>query len=134
MIATEAVGRIRLEDMRRHIEQLTANLEVSRFRVKRLNQAKVLTTDSGEPLELWLPAIRSKLSYATALHEIGHLRGRYQSRRYGVLVRERWAWQWARENALIWTDAMERNAVASLDWYEARAAARSPSFRIRLGR
>ena len=30
------------------------------------------------------------------------------------MARERWAWDWARKNALIWTDAMERHAAASL--------------------
>jgi hypothetical protein len=37
------------------------------------------------------------------------------------MARERWAWDWPRKNALIWTDAMERHAAASLAWYAARA-------------
>ena len=48
------------------------------------------------------------------------MRGRHQQSR-AVLTRERWAWQWARENALIWTDAMERVAIKALAWYEAKA-------------
>jgi hypothetical protein len=63
----------------------------------------------------------SSLSYATALHEIGHWKGRYQRSR-NVIVRERWAWQWARKNALIWTRAMERDATMSL--YAARYKSR----------
>ena len=70
-------------------------------------------------LELWLAPVRSALSYAVALHEIGHWKGSRQNSR-SVMVRERAAWQWARENALIWTDAMERCATQSLAWYEAK--------------
>jgi hypothetical protein len=55
------------------------------------------------------------------LHEIGHIKGRHQ-RSPDTLVRERWAWRWAKENALIWTPAMEKNCSVSLAWYEARRA------------
>jgi hypothetical protein len=48
--------------------------------------------------------------------------GRYQGSGH-VLVREHWAWQWARRNALFWTPAMERYALAAIKWYEPRAAA-----------
>jgi hypothetical protein len=71
-------------------------------------------------LEIWTPRIRSANSYATALHELGHCLGRYQRSR-SVLVLERWAWRWARENALVWTDPMERCMTSSMKWYEARA-------------
>ena len=107
--------------MRRHVEQLTADLPVAPGKVKRLHQPKALRDPgSGEVLELQLPAIRSESSYATALHEIGHARGRHQQSR-ARLTRERWAWQWAHENALIWTDAMERARIKALAWYEAKA-------------
>ena len=46
------------------------------------------------------------LSYATAMHEIGHILGRYQNSRR-VMVRESWAWVWARRNALMWTPATQ---------------------------
>jgi hypothetical protein len=57
--------------------------------------------------------IRSAISYATALHEIGHIRGRHQ-RSADPMVRERWAWRWARANAMAWTAAMERDARMAL--------------------
>jgi len=63
--------------------------------------------------------IWSAISYATALHEIGHILGRHQ-RSPDTLVRERWAWRWAKENALIWTPAMEKHCSVSLAWYEVR--------------
>ena len=114
---------VSVEAKRRHIDHLClafAQDGVAISIVKRLHQAKVLTVpETGELLELQLPTVRSALSYATALHEIGHVKGRHQKSR-SVMVRERWAWRWARENALIWNDAMERRATKALAWYEAR--------------
>jgi hypothetical protein len=74
----------------------------------------------SETLEIWIPRIRSAITYATALHELGHCLGRYQESR-SVIVVERWAWRWAKENALVWTDPMERNMTRCMAWYEARA-------------
>ena len=67
----------------------------------------------GAANEIVVPAIKSPLSYAVALHEIGHFLGRHQNSRNSK-TRERWAWQWARENALNWTPAMERYATGYL--------------------
>jgi len=74
----------------------------------------------SECMEVWLPRIRSSITYATALHELGHCLGRYQASR-SVMVVERWAWRWAKENALVWTDTMERRMNENLAWYQARA-------------
>jgi hypothetical protein len=52
-----------------------------------------------------------------ALHEIGHICGRYQ-KSAKVMTRERWAWDWARRSAHEWTQDMEQEAQASLEWYE----------------
>ena len=41
------------------------------------------------PREIWIRPVRSPLSYATALHEIGHILGHYQ-RSHNELTRERW--------------------------------------------
>jgi hypothetical protein len=67
-----------------------------------------------------IPPIKSAITYAIALHEIGHLLGRHQRSR-SRLVRERWAWAWARRNAIKWTPAMERTMRSSLDWYAQRS-------------
>src|SRR6516162_5029609 len=72
---------------------------------------------SYEVREIWIRPIRSPLAYATALHEIGHILGRYQMR-FSGMVSERWAWQWARRNALQWTPAMEQHAERCLKSYE----------------
>jgi len=52
--------------------------------------------------QVHIPRIKSAISYAIALHEIGHILGRHQNSRISA-VRERWAWTWARQNAIEWT-------------------------------
>jgi hypothetical protein len=44
----------------------------------------------AELMEIWLLRIRSALTYAAALHELGHCLGRYQTSQSGM-VAERWA-------------------------------------------
>jgi hypothetical protein len=64
---------------------------------------------------LRLHLIKSETAYAVALHEIGHIRqGRFED----LLIEERRAWEWARENALIWTPTMEREAERSIRDHE----------------
>ena len=41
--------------------------------------------------EIKIPQIKSEISYAVGLHEIGHVLGQHQTSKR-VLVRERWAW------------------------------------------
>jgi hypothetical protein len=38
------------------------------------------------------------------------------------VAREQWAWHWARDNALVWTLAMERSACANMAYYEKKYA------------
>jgi hypothetical protein len=122
----------RIDVMQRHIAELLALLERERPEddaiqitwIKRSQDACVIrdfvTRDlGGAVLEIRLAPVRSVISYATALHEIGHVRGRYQ-RSGNVMVREQWAWQWARVNARFWSPAMEHIAVKSL--FAAKAA------------
>jgi len=91
-------------------------------------EARVVHDLGGQVLEIHLPIIRSQLDYATALHEIGHICGRYQGLRYKNLTRERWAWEWARCNALVWTRAMERDAQSTLRWQSGGNFPEKPSF------
>jgi hypothetical protein len=67
--------------------------------------------------EIFVPPVKSNRTYATALHEIGHILGRHQLSEV-VLVRERWAWKWAKGNALYWNDSMQRYADWCLEYYE----------------
>jgi hypothetical protein len=47
-------------------------------------------TVSESPVEIHLSKIQSPLDYATCLHELGHVAGRYQNCRYSR-TREHWA-------------------------------------------
>lgn len=80
-------------------------------------RSKALAVSDGEFELIRAPRIKSAVDYATAMHELGHIRGRNQRSRHQI-VRERWAWEWARRNALMWTPRMERHAIKSLQWYE----------------
>jgi hypothetical protein len=111
--------------MHRHIETLCRDRQIACW----VDRKRVKGSYAFRELEeIHIAPVRSAVSYATALHEIGHVCGRHQwSRR--VLVRERWAWKWARANALFWTPAMERSAAARLAWYLPRAAAIDRKYR-----
>jgi hypothetical protein len=88
-----------------------------------LQRHEIVFTWCRRPTEAWgardlwevsIAAIKSEISYATALHEIGHILGKHQASQ-NSLVRERWAWHWAQANALAWTARMEADRVRSLD-------------------
>jgi hypothetical protein len=72
--------------------------------------------------------IKSAVTYAVALHEIGHVLGTHQGSRRKA-VRERWAWRWAKRNALVWTPKMERTMRDCIEWYEATKWPPEPTFR-----
>ena len=55
--------------------------------------------------------------YVSALHEIGHIVGERQSRKISTLTKELYAWIWARENALVWTETAERIMRRAMDSY-----------------
>lgn len=58
--------------------------------------------------------IKTAISYAVALHEIGHVLGRNPPAR---LDKEAAAWDWARKHALTWTPVMEKKMQRCLDSY-----------------
>lgn len=103
-------------DMHQHIVALCGNGDFAVYWCKRIEQARALR----EIGEVHVPKIKSEISYAVALHEIGHLQGRHQNSSR-VMVRERWAWAWARKHAMVWTARMEMQVRASLKWYAPRA-------------
>jgi len=60
--------------------------------------------------------------YVSALHEIGHILGKFQSEGNPLIKRELYAWIYAMENALVWTETAERvmrNAMDSYGWSDA---------------
>jgi hypothetical protein len=105
---------VSVEKMRRHVTDLCEKHDIVVGFARRAHAIHAAE-------EIHIPPIKSAISYATALHEIGHILGRHQ-RSNSTIVRERWAWHWARVNALIWTPAMEQSARKALDWYAPRAA------------
>ncbi len=75
-----------------------------------------------------VPPIRTGISYAIALHEIGHILGENQDGRR--LEKEVGAWLWARSNALSWRkpmkNAMKRRLASYLAWCRRRRGAWIP--------
>jgi hypothetical protein len=105
----EARHAIRVEEMRSHITELCEKHEIEFIWCRRPTEAWA----DREHETIGIAPIKSAVSYATALHEIGHIIGRFQLSR-DSMVRERWAWRWAQVNALIWTPRMERDRRKSL--------------------
>ena len=69
--------------------------------------------------------VRGPVSYAVALHEIGHLVAEGASgRTHSRLLKEIRAWRWARAHALEWTERMDREMQRSMQCYLARAKRR----------
>jgi hypothetical protein len=101
-------GRIiTLEDLHQHVLNLTADLKIKWSDWRAEANAELRTVH--------LHPIKSEKAYASALHEIGHIRtGRVDD----VLTEERRAWEWARANALVWTPTMQREADSCMGAYE----------------
>jgi len=59
--------------------------------------------------------VKSSITYATALHEIGHVLGKQQSK--PRLYSEAMAWVWAKQNARVWTKTMQKDMIKSLKSY-----------------
>jgi hypothetical protein len=108
-----------VKQMQEHVQQLLEANEISTVTVSN-------TKDVGGSYwlrEIWIEPVTSARRYAVALHEIGHILGKHQVSEV-ILVRERWAWDWARRNAIQWTPAMQRHADWCLEYYERTPSAR----------
>jgi hypothetical protein len=98
---------ITLEDLHQHVLHLAADLGIE--------WSDWCAKADPEIGTVHLRPIKSEKAYASALHEIGHIRtGRFDD----VLTEERRAWEWARDNALVWTPTMQREAGSCLGGYE----------------
>jgi hypothetical protein len=62
-----------------------------------------------------IAAVKSDITYAVALHELGHLLGGMQDGHR--LKREAGAWIWARDNACEWTERMDATMRRGLGSY-----------------
>ncbi|PAY10614.1 hypothetical protein CK489_02665 [Bradyrhizobium sp. UFLA03-84] len=85
-------------DLEGHFLHLCAANEIQISWCKRPSKALAI---SGEFELVRVPHIRSPTAYAIALHELGHIKGRNQYNK-NQIVRERWAWEWARRNAVLY--------------------------------
>jgi hypothetical protein len=102
---------------RQHIEQLIERHNITRHPEPIIDNAR----SSHANREIWIPQVQCKLSYVAALHEIGHILGEHQQSRH-IMVRERWAWRWARRNSLTpWGPILKSYVQAKLDRYRHRA-------------
>ena len=74
-----------------------------------------------------IPEVKTSITYAVALHEMGHILGVRSGRR---LEKEVQAWEWARANSECWTQAMEtrmrKSLLSYLKWCERRKGAWIP--------
>ncbi len=104
--------------MRAHIERLLAQHEIRHYWIKGTAAADAYALrDSVFGDRIGIPRVRGELTYALALHEIGHILGAHQNSP-DVMTREREAWRWARDNAIKWTPKMEHYAARLLLSYE----------------
>jgi hypothetical protein len=101
------------EEMRRHIADLLKDYDI---RHSRTQSGTAGAWTNAREVQNILP-VKDEVSYATALHEIGHIRGRYQKSRF-IVTRERWAWQWAKQQVSNWTPAMEKERRLRMAEYE----------------
>src|SRR5258708_21169384 len=78
-----------VEQMREHIMSLIKRHDIVVEWCRRPTQASAIHVAE----EIRIAPIQSAISYATALHEIGHIVGQHQ-RSQNSMVREHWAWHW----------------------------------------
>lgn len=106
---------ITLADLKSHFLRLCADEEAD---VQWCDSPSTALALSGELEFIRAPRIKSEIDYAVAMHELGHIKS---SNEFSNQVeRERAAWDWARNNALMWTARMEGYAAAALQGYEAQ--------------
>jgi hypothetical protein len=112
-------SKITAAEMRAHVMDLLAPLDnPDDALIVHWNKRSGLRGEAAlEVNEIWLPLVKSRLSYAVALHEVGHMLGRHRWSHY-MLTRERDAWRWAKAHALVWTKSMEAERVRCLLHYE----------------
>lgn len=100
----------------KHILDLTEENEIKVLWSKSYNGRAYRKTRT-----IKIPDVKTHITYAIALHEIGHIVGKQTGNRVN---REAQAWLWARENALEWTPVMGEKAVrciqSYLDWSRRR--------------
>lgn len=105
----ELVSRI---DMALHIQDLCIEHSIAVVFIDEINyQAQ------RNPRKIKIRPTRNTGYYVSALHEIGHIVGDFQTEADTLNKQEFHAWRWAKENALTWTDTAERVMIQALQSY-----------------
>jgi hypothetical protein len=104
-------------DMAIHVQELCAkhNIKVS---YQSLEDPVPEYWASPKTRRIHIRPTKNTGHYVSALHEIGHIVGTRQNG--PLLTRELYAWIWARENAIVWTDTAERIMRKAMDSYRWR--------------
>jgi len=93
-------------EMRRHIRQLCEQYHIKRVWTKSTFSAYAFPYNKT----IQIPPIKSHITYAIALHEIGHLVNKSPN--------EIRAWKWAMKNSLVWNTTMENTKTKCLKTYD----------------
>jgi hypothetical protein len=102
------------ERMALHIDELAAQLGVTiDYTYKGSSGGRAWATAK----RIRIRPVKSSITYAVALHELGHCAIGRISPRVGRLSEEGAAWKWAMHNANDWTDAMDDKMIKSLESY-----------------
>ena len=101
-------------EMAAHIDQLAADLEVEVDYSYAGGKGGVAY---AREKRIRIRPVKSSVTYAIALHELGHCAVGMISPKVGRLSEEGAAWKWAMDNANDWTDTMDRKARRSVTNY-----------------
>ena len=103
-------------DMALHIQQICAENGVQ-VKYQSLNDATPNYWARPAHKMIQIRPTKNTGYYVSALHELGHILGKHQGSDSPTLTKELYAWIWAKENALVWTDTAERIMRRAMDSY-----------------
>jgi len=103
-------------DMALHIQELCAEHGIT-VRYQSLSDSEPRYYARPSDRLIQIRPTKNTGYYVSALHELGHILGRFQSWEKSRLTRELWAWVWARQNALVWTETADRIMRQAMDSY-----------------
>lgn len=72
---------------------------------------------NARQMRIRIRPVKSAITYAIALHELGHCAVGKISPKVGRLAEEGAAWKWAMDNSREWTETMDRKARKSVTSY-----------------
>ena len=103
-------------DMAMHIQELCAAHDIT-VKYQSLNDEVPRYYAQPQSRVIQIRPTKNTGYYVSALHEIGHIIGERQGPSISTLTKELYAWIWARQNALVWTDTAERIMRRAMDSY-----------------